>query len=313
MNFTHEDPRAGDAAALEPFELSPRDAEFFCAQPFHWVGVAIGGGAACGFSDEEAAALFAARYRHLPCERASRRFYCGRDGAGSTVFWSEDNAAFRWNRGTPSPGTIAFLADAVVTTLCFGSDAQTVTFHAAALAARDGAFALVGTSGSGKSTTAIAAALAGYGLYSDEFCRTSPAGVEAFPRSLNLRPGGLELLARSAFAGRVMRARFRARAANGWPNAGYDDVLGSARPPDRKPLRHIFRIAGRGARPAMVPTTRYDLLRHIAPYARTAAVSAGRAAELLGALAFARCYELTLGDPDATVRAIAAIVGPARP
>ncbi|MFI4887221.1 MAG: hypothetical protein ACHP7B_00575 [Burkholderiales bacterium] len=301
-----------DAAALEPMQLSPRESRAYAASALATVDVAISNGVRCAFSDPRAAERFAARYRHLRCWHPAQHFYASLDAGARPIFWRGDGTAFRWNGGPLPASSVAFLADAVVTTLCFGSDAQTVTFHAAALAARDGAFALVGASESGKSTTALACALAGYGLYSDEFCRVGSTGVEPFPRAINLRPGGTALLARSAFAAPALRRRLAARANAGWENAGYDDLFGSLAPPAAAPLRHVFRLAGKSERPAVRSSTRYEMLRHIAPHARVEARGGERAVRLLDALTGATCHELILGTPDETVRAIAAVVGEPR-
>ncbi len=257
------------------------------------------------FGDAEAATAFRRRYRHMLSNAPPQVVaYAVARRPEETFFWVAGDAAFVWDHCRLWPNEAAFLADAVVTTSVFTSREGAVAFHAAAVTDGDGAAALVGSSAAGKSTTAIACARRGLGLYSDEFCVATSEGVAPFPRTLNLRRGGIELLAKDRAPGSPVDAWLTAHRGLDVEDIGWDEIFGRLVVPRARPLRAVFAIVGAGARPAARPIGAAQMLAHVTPWVKTKARGLAAAQRVLELLQGAATFELTLGSPDATASLI---------
>ena len=106
-----------------------------------------------------------------------------------------------------------FLADAfALTEFLRERDDGIVSLHAATVGLPGGVAAIIGDSNVGKTTTAVACARAGMDLYSDERCLIDQRSmIYSFPRAINVRATGLQLLVADEFRGNdPIRARLRA-------------------------------------------------------------------------------------------------------
>jgi hypothetical protein len=257
------------------------------------------------FDDARAAALYRSRYRHMLARgEPALRAYAAARGA-VRYFWVPGTAAYRWERHRLEPYEIAFLADAVATTHFFTALPKRMVMHAAAVAGDRAAAAIVGTSEAGKTTTALACTRVGLRLFSDEFCFVTPAGVIPFPRSLNLRRGGIELLARGASRDTPLDAWLQANRGADVQDVGYDELLGAwedqAHP---VPLRAVFFVTARAAIARAAKASAAQMLPRVLPWTRMEPQGLEAARALLELLQRTTCYELTLGTPDDTARLI---------
>jgi hypothetical protein len=260
--------------------------------------------AAVHFDEPDSAALFASRYRDLPAAAGPGiRTYVVRDGSGHAHFWTDGGAGYTWPHGPLGPAATAFLADAVAMHALFSAIPSAVTFHAAALHHAGTAFAITGRSTAGKSTTAVACVAAGSELYSDERCIVTPLGTLPFPRAINLRRGGIDLLVADLPAGALRSRLERHRGAN-WENVHFAELFDARPLPAPAPLRAIFAIGGREAEPRSRRISAVEML----PQAHFGAIAAetgiDRVRAILGALQGVACYELILGAPSASARHI---------
>lgn len=251
------------------------------------------------FDDPESAADFGERYRDL--SRAGDpavNVYAVRD-SGGTHFWTSRGESYVWDRSPLAPSSVSFLADALATRALLGSLPGTVALHAAALRWRNSAFALTGVSTAGKTTTAVACVAAGCGLYSDERCIASASGVSAYPRTLNVRAEGLQLLVDDLPAG-ILRDRLAAYRGADWRNVRLRDLDPAYGPPEPAPLRALFAIAGTASAPSIAAISPAKMLRAAHLGALCGRRGVARAAALLGMLSHVNCYELVLGRPFQT-------------
>jgi len=257
------------------------------------------------FHDCEAARLHRSRYRHmLASAEPALTFYIAAPGQ-ATYFWLPDVAAFRWDRHALTPENVSFLADAVATTLTFESLADSVVLHAGVVADSTGAAAIVGTTEAGKTTTSIACTRRGLTLLTDEFCVATPRGVVPFPRTLNLRRGGIELLAAGARPGSPLGDWLLRHGGADRNDVGFDELFSSWQPPAPRPLRALFLVTGRGATPEATPSTAARMLPRLLPWSRMKSRGLDAARELLALLQTVACFELVLGSPDDTAQLIA--------
>lgn len=122
----------------------------------------------------------------LPDNRLNVRYEDGSLGGGSYL---EVDGLREDLNGHPRPE--AFAAQALGRILMERVSAFTV-LHAATLASTQGALAVSGTSGAGKTTLTLALLEAGWSYYSDDFCpvHRKTGLVHPFPRSLWVRPPG---------------------------------------------------------------------------------------------------------------------------
>ncbi len=262
------------------------------------------------FEDARAAACFAERYYHMIVAESdvSLALDVFQDRDGTQLFRVTPGATYAWRHGAIGPQDVAFLADAVATTSAFTRMPGTLTLHAAAIRTGDDAFAIVGDSNSGKSTTAVACALSGFEIYSDEFCIVSNGSVRPFPRALSLRSGGMAVLRRLQAAPATLREELRLHE-GGWPNVRFDRLFGGVPTGDRIALRAIFLLDGRAEHPSIEPLAPAALLPVAARYAKSASPPLERIAEVLLLLRSLACYKLIVGDPNETVSAIAQAIG----
>jgi len=262
------------------------------------------------FEDARAAKYFAHRYHHMVTSEQEVSFELDvvRDRDGTQLFRVTPGAIYAWRHGKIGPEDVAFLADAVATTSAFTRMAGTLALHAAAIRSGNGAFAIVGDSNTGKTTTAVACALSGFQVYSDEFCIVSNGSVRPFPRCLSLRPGGIAVLNRLRAVPATLRDELRIRE-GGWTNVRFDRLFGGVPAGEKVPLRAIFLLDGRAEHPSIEPLAPAALLPVAARYAKSASPPLERVAEVLLLLRSLACYKLVVGDPNETVSAIAQAVG----
>jgi len=257
------------------------------------------------FADVEAAKLHRSRYRHMLSQGEPALTLSIAARGRETHFWIPGLAAYRWDRYVLAPHALSFLADAVATTHAFESLPDTIVLHAAAVASPAGVAAIVGTTEAGKTTTSLACTRRGLTLLSDEFCVRSPRGVIPFPRTLNLRRGGIELLANGAEPGIPLNGWVLTHRGADRPDVGFDELFGNWRPPAPGPLRAVFLVVGHDETAQARAATPAGLLPRILPWSRMKARGVDAARDLLELLQSVDCFDLTLGTPDETARLIA--------
>ena len=269
------------------------------------------------FDQSEAAQLFYQRYRAFATDgEPALRSYAVQsdDGSGDPLFFCEPGKAYRYPAPLRGGQVIAFLADAVVHHAFFDVHPNIVSFHAAAVKIGNVAAAISATSTGGKSTTAIACARRGMALYTDERCVIKDGVVHAFPRAVNIRCGGLELLSSDDVPDdHVIGDRLRAQA-NEWNSASFADVLGTSELPEPAPLDAVFFIIGRGRTAQVEALARQDAIVQLLHAGlcgpRPGLDRVAAAASLCGA---GRAYNLVLGAPDDTALLVAATTRRAPP
>jgi hypothetical protein len=237
------------------------------------------------------------------------------DDDGQPVFWIESGAAFRYPAKLKKHGIIAFLADAITHQAFFSVNPSLQSFHAAAVQVGDGAAAISAISTGGKSTTALACARRGMPLYTDERCVLMCGQVQPFPRAINVRAGGLELLGSEEVPGDGgLGRRLRARVGSDWESVAFGELFGrSALPPPRN-LEAIFFIEGRAEIARAVPLALGDaLLRLLRAAFCGPEPGLDRVAAATKLFQATRAYGLTLGTPDDTALLIAATTRRALP
>jgi hypothetical protein len=273
--------------------------------------VAIGIGdrsAVVHFDQLQSAKLLELRYRDLPARGGPEiHVYAAHDDAGNPHFWTAGGAGYSWPQGPVRPAVVAFFADGITQHALLRAIPSAVTLHAAALKYAGVAFAITGHSTAGKSTTAVACVDAGGELYSDERCIITPAGTLAFPRAVNLRSGGIDVLL-ADLAPSPLRSRLEAHCGRDWENANFADVFAPREPPTIAPLRAIFVIGGREGRPRSRRLSAPEMLPFAQMGAITAATGIDRACAILCVLQKVACYEIMLGTPSASARHIFEVV-----
>jgi hypothetical protein len=294
------------AADLVTSQIGHRERAALTCRARHAVGVAVEHRAAVVHFDEpDSAALFASRYRDLPSpDEADIRAYVVRDGDRRTHFWTDEAAGYTWPHGSLGPAATAFLADAVAMHALLTAIPSAVSLHAAALRVNGHAFAITGHSTAGKSTTAVACVAAGCELYSDERCIITPCGTLPFPRALNLRRGGIDMLV-ADLPNSALRSRLELHRGANWDDVHFDELFEprAALPPPA-PLRALFTIGGVAAAPRSRRISAVEMLPHAQFGAITAAKGIDRVSVLLRLLQHVECYELVLGPPCASARHI---------
>jgi len=177
-----------------------------------------------------------------------------------------------------------------------------VHVHGAVFAAADRSGILVGRSGMGKSTTSVGLACAGLTLFADDvtlidpetlrpvsFCR--PIKLDESSRSM-LRSMGLNVPARCRLRESVARYAIPGMPASDAPVPPVEVVL--------------FFAAEREASPHLRPLTLAEaMLRFVRQSVSESVDSNGSTAGVLAIVNAARCYELTAGRLEDTVRIIA--------
>ncbi len=263
------------------------------------------------FDQADAAAIFRKRYRAFAATGSpDLAVYAVSASRGGPAFWAEPGPGWRHPEPIDDAAVIAFLTDAVVQQAFFDVNPRVMSLHAASLQAGDAAIALSATSTGGKSTTAIACVRRGLGLYGDERCTIVDGKVQPFPRALNIRRGGLELLTAQPVAGDGgITARLALHAGDDWEAVGFDELLGHDALPPPQPLRALMFIAG------FTPSPRVEPLPRAATISRLLAagfcgppVGLDRVAAATRISAEAQGYAAYLGSPDESAAAIIAAV-----
>jgi hypothetical protein len=260
------------------------------------------------FDDSRSAAFFRSRYRDLPAvDQPDMRAYAVCDDTGNTHFWSVGGRGYTWPHGQLNAFATAFLADAVAMHALLTAIPAAIALHAAALRHSGRAFAVTGHSTAGKSTTAVACVAAGCQLYSDERTVITPAGTLPFPRAVNLRRGGIEVLL-ADLPPSALRERLDAHRGNDWNDVHFDELFDQNVHPEPAPLQALFAIAGIEAKPRSRRISAVEMLPTAQFGAITAAVGIDRASTLLRALHEIACFELILGTPCATAEHVLDVV-----
>lgn len=258
-------------------------------------------------SDGEAARLLRLRYRAMSGAGTPAFIaYALQEPSGNSYFVDAFGTSFAWRHGPLTPFSLAFLVDAVGMPSFLAHLDDTVSLHAAALSDGVRAFALVGRSTAGKTTTALACARRGLTLYSDERCVVSAGVVRPFPRAMSLRGPGLALLLADgeAMPGRLTTV-LSAHGPRDWNDAGFAELFGGESLPAPRPLHSIFAIAGVGRAPEARRITAGAMLKQILPGMTASSCGPARLVHALQMLRYAACYELTLGTPDETAQFVA--------
>jgi hypothetical protein len=236
------------------------------------------------------------------------------DNEEATIFAHPGNA-FRYPDLLQRPRLLAFLTDAVMQHEFFSKSPSLVSFHAAALRIGNAALAISATSTGGKSTTAFACVRRGMELYTDERCVVIEGQVHPFPRAVNLRAGGIELLTAEHVPddGGIADA-LRPYAGKNLEAAQFCEILGDRSLPQPAKLESIFFITGRSHAPSVRLLDLGPALQQLFDAALCGpAPGMDRLATATALLRDARAYELTLGAPDDTALVIAAAASRRRP
>ncbi|MBC5824001.1 MAG: hypothetical protein GIW99_10670 [Candidatus Eremiobacteraeota bacterium] len=268
----------------------------------------LGRGVQLRFDDPQAAQIFARRYADFPtCDNADFHGYAGRHG-NEYVFWTSQEHQYRWVHGQLSQAQIAFLADAVFLRSFFTSVPNALTFHGAVCYASGVAVAIAAESTGGKTTTAVACARRGMPLYSDERCVLLGDTVHSFPRSLSIRPGGLELLLRDRVeTDGGIGQRLRGQNID-WACVRFSELFGSAEAPPVAELKVIFAIRGRSSSPRVAQTHWSQRFAPLLYATQGSCRGIDLASMLARALTGIKTFDLVLGAPDQTARLLAETV-----
>jgi hypothetical protein len=210
---------------------------------------------------------------------------------------------------------MAFLADAVTNRAFFDVTPELLSFHAAALRVGEAAAAISALSTGGKSTTAIACARRGMGLYSDERCVLRDGRVQAFPRAVNIRQGGLELLSsEDVHDDEGIGLRLRAHLNDDWISASFAELIGDRPRSAPAKLEAIFFIVARKTIPSvkLMPLGE-AIVRLLSAGLCGPKPGLDRVAAAAALCRQSRAYELTIGTPDDTALLIGATMQPASP
>jgi hypothetical protein len=187
--------------------------------------------------------------------------------------------------------------------------------HAASFGIGDAGGLLIGWSGSGKSTTALALAASGHAFLGDDVAavRIRDRAILPFPRTARLRPGAY-----------VRSLEGRLLAAGGTQAVGEDGLdrtlvsmaaLFPRQAPGALPLRHAFLLDGFGDRARLTPySPRISDLERLRPAVNGATPHWGHSAgrdllrflALVDVLSGADCHRVELGTPEETAAAIVA-------
>ena len=281
---------------------------------FDWCATRV---AAC-FDDAAAASMFGKRYAAFASSGEPALTTCALRSAGQSaepVFFADPGPAYRYPARLRGAEVIAFLADAVTQHAFFDVNPRCTSFHAAAIRVGHAAAAISAISTGGKTTTAIACARRGMPIYGDERCVIIDGLVQAFPRAINIRRGGLELLASEDVPGdRGIGGRLRAHRSGEWTSAAFEDVFSDDAVPGPAPLAAIFFIEGHStiARAERLGREQ-SVVRLLRASLSGPAPGLDRVAAAVALCHTTRCYALTLGTPDDTALLVAATTRRAHP
>lgn len=263
------------------------------------------------FSSSEAAGRYRRRYRHLASVRPPNIVvYAAARRPDEIYFWAEGGSPSLWNHSALNAAGVAFLADAVATTVFFTASEELMALHAATVSDGAATAAILGSSTAGKTTTGIACARRGLALYSDEFCLLAPDGVVPFPRALNVRGQAIALLRGDPAPRSPVDAWLQACGSEDCEDVSYDELFGGAPAPQSLPLRAAFAVSARGSKPSARRITPGQMLPHAAAWAKMHERGVRAVERILETLQGVACYDLVLGSPDDTARLIAHTLSP---
>jgi len=261
------------------------------------------------FDEAAAAASFRKRYTaFLSCESPGIVVCAVRSGneAGEPIFFTEPGGACRYP-AVLQPDVVAFLADAVTHRAFFDVNPALMSFHAAAVRIGDRAAAISAASTGGKSTTALACARRGMALYTDERCVLIDGRVHAFPRAINIRSGGMDLLlAHDVPCDGGIGKRLQPHGGAHWESASFEEIFGGRAFPEPAKLETIFFIEGRADEPCVVPLPIDDaIVRLLTAGFSGPTCGMDRVVAATALYQQTRVYGLTLGSPDESAQLIA--------
>ena len=282
----------------------------------HAVSIAVDDSAmTIRFDDALCAALFAERYADQLAAHAARLVHYVVGTQAGYLFWSRGGQAWSWDHGPLSARAVVFLADATAIAALIRASSQLLSLHAAAIAYDGIAAAIAGDASAGKTTTAIACARRGMGLYSDERCIVRDGLVVPFARTLNVRSEGWRLLAQDRVdAGLILSAQPRRYGDAETLSVRISELFGPNAIASPAPLRAVFLVSGREERPRLARVAWCDVAPALMRWMDSKEQGLPRVARLVHALREACCFRLFLGPPDASallVRAALAEVIPA--
>lgn len=225
------------------------------------------------------------------------RFYVCRDERGY-AFWSDESPAFRWIDGALPPDALMFLTDACAMSALVAFDASLVSMHAAAIEAGGRAAAILGNSTAGKTTTLLACARAGMGVYSDERALVRAGIVQPFLRRLSVRADGARRLLADAgddALARVLECDSQFTIASAF---GAQAIAAPQR------LDTLFVLAGYAERPVIERAEPAAAVNAMMPWFDAAGNAFERIRTALDIAKSCNCFRLQLGTPAATAAAI---------
>lgn len=272
-----------------------------------WFGTTV----AAHFNQPDEADAFRRRYRSFLSSGPPDLVSCAvASHDEEPIFFTEPGDAYRYPLVSRKTGVVAFFADAVTSHGFFGVHPSLLSFHAAAVRVGGSAAAIAATSTGGKSTTAFACARRGMAVYSDERCVLENGSVHPFPRAMNIRSGGIELLLSERVPeDEALAEPLRAHAGADWECVQFSEVFAARPLPKPAKLESIFFITGRSRTPKAEAVDRTGALQQLLESAFSgAAPGMDRVAAAAGLLQQARPYALTLGTPDDTALLIEATV-----
>jgi hypothetical protein len=274
------------------------------AQAQHEVRVGIGRSTvAVRFSRVSAAVTFADRFADMLVESEPGLVIYATSFGGRAHFWSSPERAWSWDRD-PRDELVVFFADNVMMHEYLTTSAD-VGFHAALAGYGSSVLAIVGQSGAGKTTTAIALARKGFALYSDERCILQDGAVVPFLRAMTIRQGGRSaLLATATPRCSLIDEKLRELPASGDTSIRPESLFGPSATGPPKPLSVVFLLDGRGSTPDIQPCSVYAALPTVLRSMMSSATGIERPARALRHLRHVPFFRLRLGAPDATAAAI---------
>lgn len=228
---------------------------------------------------------FAHRFSEHPADGPADFVYYVREDASGYALWCDRDGAWRWDGALPLDA-IVFLTDAAAIAALVRYDDSLVSIHAAGVACHGIAAAIAADSTGGKTTTALACAQAGMEVYSDERVLLRDGVLHPFLRRVNVREGGAQLLGIEA------------------GELSWRETFGAGAAAQPAPLRALFVIAGKGARPAVEAIDTSSAVSAIARWLDCKGDPLRRTAHAVSIVRSVRSFALTLGSPQDTARAI---------
>ena len=228
---------------------------------------------------------------HAAIERPDFIYYVAETFDGYAL-WSEHAEVYRWTHGSLPIDALVFLCDAVVPSAFIRFDRTLVSMHAAALSCYGKSIALAGHSTAGKTTTLLACAQSGMGVYSDERALMRNEILHPFLRRCTVREDSAKRLLDdgvSTTLTEILRAQKPFSFAQSF---GRQAIAAPAR------LEAIFLLDGFGP---LTSIERMDSAIAVSPIARWFDADGGglrRIALLRALLQRIPCYRLVLGSPS---------------